>query len=68
MCFGAFRRLSHSMSDLVESVVFFRQSNGWYCRPASGVTVQVDGVVAGAPFLLKVGQKICGDEFSMILE
>lgn len=49
-------------------LVFFRQSNGWYCRPASGVTVQVDGVEAGAPFLLKVGQKICGDEFSMILE
>jgi hypothetical protein len=49
-------------------LVLFRQSDEWFCRPSQGGSVQVGGKIASAPFKLNVGQKICTDEFSMILE
>jgi len=48
--------------------VLFKQSGEWYCRPPQGIEVQVAGNKECAPFVLNVGQKICTDEFSMILE
>ncbi|MCU0721006.1 MAG: hypothetical protein MUC83_14950 [Pirellula sp.] len=49
-------------------LVLFRQSGAWFCRPPQSGAVQVGGKIASAPFNLNVGQKICTDEFSMILE
>jgi hypothetical protein len=49
-------------------LVLFRKTGEWFCRPPQGETVQVGDMMAGAPFPLKLGQKISSDEFSMILE
>jgi hypothetical protein len=51
-----------------ERVVMFRKGETWMCRVAETANVKVDGHPICAPFPLVVGQKIRGDEISMILE
>jgi hypothetical protein len=49
-------------------LVLFRQEETWFCKPPSGQPLQVGGKDQSAPFPLIAGQKVCSDDFSMILE
>jgi hypothetical protein len=51
-----------------ERVVVFRNGQEWMMKIPETANVKVDGAPVSAPFPLVVGQKIRGDEISMILE
>lgn len=51
-----------------EQVMLFRNGEQWFCRIPVTANVKVNGEIVRAPVRLQVGQRIRGDEISMILE
>ena len=51
-----------------EQVMLFRNGGEWFCRIPVTANVKLNGEIVRAPMPLRVGQRIRGDEISMILE
>jgi hypothetical protein len=51
-----------------EQVMLFRNGEQWFCRIPVTANVKMNGEIIRAPVPLQVGQRIRGDEISMILE